>query len=68
MPVFDWDTGTLVANEGFRIYWAIAIPLTLVVLLVWIVCMALPWGIWVKRFYNRRRSDTKKGGLRGIKV
>jgi hypothetical protein len=36
MPVFDWDDyGAPVVRAGFEYYWAVTIPLTLVVLLSW---------------------------------
>jgi hypothetical protein len=54
MPFFNWDGGDLpVLKDGFKYYWAVAIPLTLLVLCVWVGSMLLPW----------RRCMGKKQGL-----
>jgi len=42
MPLFHWDT-TPVVSSRFWIYWAVAVPLTLVTLLIWV-------------FWTRRQS------------
>lgn len=37
MPMFDWSASTgEVLNERFWIYWAVALPLTITVLGVWL--------------------------------
>ena len=44
MPVFNWDNDKLpITKEGFKLYWTIAIPLTISVLLVWVFVMFVPW-------------------------
>ena len=44
MPLFNWDNHDLpITKEGFKYYWAIAIPLTLFVLAVWALPMIVPW-------------------------
>jgi Mg2+ and Co2+ transporter CorA len=59
MPLFNWDAseGEAVVKSGFRWYWAIAVPLTVLVLGVWVLAMLLPWRIWIK---SLRREE--KGG------
>ena len=53
--MFSWgDNGLPVANAGFKYYWAVTIPLTLVVLVLWAVAMLLPWEKWLSIW--RRRS------------
>ncbi len=55
MPLFDWDGGDVpVIKSGFKFYWAIAIPLTLLVLLVWAAGMLVPWRRLVGRSNGRR--------------
>jgi hypothetical protein len=50
MPLFDWDgVDVPVIKSGFKFYWAIAIPLTLLVLLVWAAGMMVPWRRLVGR-------------------
>jgi hypothetical protein len=44
MPLFNWDNDELpITKEGFKYYWAIAIPLTALVMLVWALAMFVPW-------------------------
>jgi hypothetical protein len=58
MPVFNWDgNGAPAIKPGFKYYWAVAVPLTILVLGVWALGMLLPWkewcakkkGIWIAR-------------------
>jgi hypothetical protein len=56
IPMFNWDAteGEKVVENRFYIYWAVTIPLTIVVLAV--------WAIWVRailRVYSR--EDAKIG-------
>jgi len=37
MPLIDWSGSAPVVNRGFKYYWAVAVPLTLLVLLSWAV-------------------------------
>jgi hypothetical protein len=54
--MFSWgDNGLPVANAGFKYYWAITIPLTFLVLIMWAIAMLLPWEKWLSKW--RRRSD-----------
>jgi len=56
MPLFNWDGGDLpVIKNGFKYYWAIAIPLTVLVLLIWAAAMLLPWKRWIPGI--RRRNE-----------
>jgi ABC-type microcin C transport system permease subunit YejB len=48
MPVFNWDAdGTPVVRRGFKYYWAITLPLTILVLATWAVATLLPWKEWI---------------------
>jgi hypothetical protein len=50
MPMFDWDNdGSPTVKSGFKYYWAIAIPLTFLVLLLWSLAVLLPWRSWLPR-------------------
>jgi hypothetical protein len=50
MPVFNWDNdGTLVVNHGFKYYCAIALPLTFLVFVAWL----LPWRLWLSKARSR---------------
>jgi hypothetical protein len=43
MPTFNWDEdGVPTINSGFKYYWAITIPVTLLVLFIWILARMLP--------------------------
>lgn len=52
MPLFNWDapSGTSVLKSRFNFYWAATLPLTFVVLLIWALCLFLPWHRWLARF------------------
>ncbi|KAE8441435.1 hypothetical protein EG329_004961 [Mollisiaceae sp. DMI_Dod_QoI] len=48
MPVFNWEgNGTPIAKPAFGYYWAIMLPLTTVVLVVWSLVTFLPWKKWI---------------------
>ncbi|PVH82445.1 hypothetical protein DL98DRAFT_653191 [Cadophora sp. DSE1049] len=48
MPVFEWDgTSTPAIKSGFKSYWAITVPLTVTVFLLWGAATILPWRSWV---------------------
>ncbi|TVY39380.1 hypothetical protein LSUB1_G004334, partial [Lachnellula subtilissima] len=55
MPLFNWDNNTQpLFNDNFKYYWAIAIPLTLFVLLLWALSVWLPWKVWVAQWIPKR--------------
>lgn len=55
MPVFDWNIGSRpVVKNGFRCYWAIAVPLTILVLFLWGLSVWLPWKKWVSDLMPKR--------------
>jgi hypothetical protein len=50
MPFFNWDSdGSPVVKAGFKYYWAVAIPLTVLVLVVWAAAVVLPWRKWLPK-------------------
>lgn len=50
MPFFNWDNKDIpVIKDGFKYYWAIAIPLTGLVLLIWALAMSVSWRGWIAR-------------------
>lgn len=55
MPTFNWDgDGVPTINSGFKYYWAITIPVTLLVLFIWILARMLPARIQSLITGNRR--------------
>jgi hypothetical protein len=55
MPVFNWDgNGVPAVKTGFRYYWAVAVPLTILVLASWAIGMLVPWRAWIS---NLQRSS-----------
>ncbi len=61
MPVFNWDDDDLpFVGRGFRLYWEIAIPLTLGVVIVWALARCLPWIKWVD-MVRYRSADLEAG-------
>lgn len=43
-------------KESFKYYWAIAIPVTVLVLLLWGLSVWLPWKEWLPRIFVRQRG------------
>lgn len=65
MGMFDWSTGSHGSvKESFWVYWAVAIPLTIVTL----TC----WGLWWNFELNQRKPDVQQAKfwqkLRGRRV
>jgi hypothetical protein len=57
MPIFNWDEdGRPIVKNTFKYYCAIAIPLTLCVLLIWVASVQLPWAEWIARMRKRIRG------------
>jgi hypothetical protein len=58
MPVFNWDGDDVpVVSKGFGYYWAVAVPLTVLVLVSWGLAMLLPWRDWMSRFQKIAKGD-----------
>ena len=53
-PFFDWNGGKL-ETRGFGLFWAVTVPLTIVVLLVWIL-VARPEQDWTRRVKSSGRG------------
>ena len=50
MPVFNWDgigDHTPVVKTAFKYYWAVTVPLTVLVFTVWAFAMLFPWRRWL---------------------
>jgi hypothetical protein len=59
MPVINWDAvDNPVINKGFKYYWAVTVPLTLLVLASWGFATLFPWKQWISRI-------KANSGLRG---
>ncbi|CZR68946.1 uncharacterized protein PAC_18847 [Phialocephala subalpina] len=58
MPFFNWGVdGESVVKSEFRIYWAFAIPLTVMVVLIWAVAVMLPWKRWLSGHQPTHMDD-----------
>jgi hypothetical protein len=67
MPVFNWDSGGApVVKVGFGYYWAVTIPLTLVVLLSWAFVMLAPWRKWLLKLKWGVEAPSEDVELTGI--
>jgi hypothetical protein len=65
MPIFEWDAnGAPVMKNGFRYYWAVTIPLTLLVLASWAMAMLLPWRKWLAKTGLSKTPDGQDIELR----
>ena len=64
MPVFNWDdNGVPAVKTGFRYYWAVAVPLTILVLASWAMGMLVPWKAWISKIQgnsNGLEQDVEK--------
>ncbi|CZR56162.1 uncharacterized protein PAC_06050 [Phialocephala subalpina] len=71
MPLFNWDSNDGPrTKDGFKLYWAIAIPLTVGVLGIWILSMVFPWIEWLTLLVTRKRqrqrgSSSQLGEVKG---
>ena len=55
MPLFNWDNSTHpVVKDSFKYYWAIAVPLTILVLFLWGLSVWLPWKDWLSSCMPKR--------------
>jgi hypothetical protein len=63
MPVFNWDVnGVPLIGPGFKYYWAVTIPLTVLVLKTWALGMFLPWRRWFAgTLHGSKASEAKCG-------
>jgi hypothetical protein len=66
MPLLDWDAknGSSVFKARFKYYWAVTIPLTFILILVWSLILLLPWKRWV--LWQDSRSETSSLRSRGL--
>jgi hypothetical protein len=53
MPMFKWDPQPKVLSRQFWVYWAVAVPLTLGTLALWLV--------WMRLQTRRRRARDSEG-------
>ena len=66
MPVIDWDSnGAATTKTGFKQYWAITAPLTLVVFMIWGTATILPWRSWLAKLKEMEsaQGDEEMGEL-----
>ena len=64
MPLFNWDGGSFpIVKGGFKYYWAFAIPLTVLVLLIWAAAVLLPWTRWIAGFRRMKVSDIETANM-----
>ena len=56
--MFEWDgDGAPAIKSGFKYYWAVTIPLTILVLTLWALGMFLPWKEWFGKETRRLRTQ-----------
>jgi hypothetical protein len=61
MPVFNLGEGDGPAiKNGFKYYWAIAIPFTFAVLVLWGLSVWLPWDDWLSIWNRKKKSGTEE--------
>jgi hypothetical protein len=60
MPLFDWQSNpkTVAVGHNFWIYWAATVPLTVVVLVAWVICFPV---MLVK--YNKEDSGAQSSSF-----
>ena len=64
MTVFNWEgSGAPILGAGFKYYWAVTIPLTILVLTTWALGMFLPWKKWlIGGFWKPKDSQGRSEG------
>jgi hypothetical protein len=61
MPVFNWEDGQGPAvKRGFKYYWAIAIPVTFLVLIFWGLSVWLPWSEWLSKWSRKEKKGAEE--------
>jgi hypothetical protein len=66
MPTFNWDDdGVPTINSGFKYYWAITIPVTLLVLFIWILARMLPLQTRIQSLITGNRRTSLSGNFGG---
>lgn len=70
MPLFNWDAaqGDSVMKERFYYYWAATLPLTFVVLLVWALCLLLPWRKYLAQLKMVSMSGSAGRASSGLRI
>jgi len=69
MPVIDWEAeGMPVVKKGFKYYWAVTAPLTLLVLASWGLAMLLPWKKWISGLIESPRTRGRDIELTGLNL
>ena len=69
MPVIDWEAeGMPVIKEGFKYYWAVTAPLTLLVLASWGLAMLFPWKKWISRLIENPQTRGRDIELTGLNL
>lgn len=54
-PFFDWNDGkSRMDVRGFEVFWIVSVPLTVGVLVTWILVVNLNWSVWWMRLQARR--------------
>jgi hypothetical protein len=69
IPVFNWDSssGFPLVESGFKVYWAVTLPLTLFVFVFWALAMLLPWGKWFAFLSGGSRRKLMVGDVELVK-
>ncbi|KAK0099413.1 hypothetical protein ONS95_003517 [Cadophora gregata] len=69
MPVLEWgDSRTPTIKNGFKQYWIVTLPLTLLVCILWAAVIFLPWRSWLtsgkdekpKKTLQQQNSDNNR--------
>ncbi|KAH8772028.1 hypothetical protein F5882DRAFT_506105 [Hyaloscypha sp. PMI_1271] len=69
MPVIDWEAeGMPVVKKGFKYYWAVTAPLTLLVLASWGLAMLFPWKKWISRLIESPQTRGRDIELTGLNL
>ena len=56
-PFFDWNgDNSKMDVRGFHLFWIVSIPLTVAVLLTWILVVNLNWSAWWIKLHARRQA------------
>jgi hypothetical protein len=61
MPVFDSNLSIRLENRGgFGNYWIVTIPLTAMVLVMWVMATLVPWKKYAPKMFSKKAAGLEK--------
>lgn len=62
MPFFDWDSSSSIVTDKFWIFWAVTVPFTILVLVIWQL-----WAMYINRGISGAHRSVKHSKSEDLK-